>query len=64
MTALRQAIGIAESRWFAREARHHAVYTLAHLAAVAVAVYVILTATPAAGYHAGRLAALLDRRWA
>lgn len=61
--AVREAFRAGEERWFAREARHHFIFTLAHLAALCLAFYVLLTAPPAAGYHGGRLAALFSERW-
>ena len=61
---MRQAISVAESHWFAREARHHLVYATGHVCAVLVACYALSTAIPAVGYHASRLWTLLDRRWA
>lgn len=58
--AVIEALGAAEDRWFRHEARHHAIYLLAHAAAIGLAVYVLLTAPPAAGFHGRRLALELD----
>ena len=52
--AVTEAMRAAEARWFARAARHELVYALSHGAAALLAVYVLLTATPAASWHARR----------